>query len=80
MNYKHLIFISIIFFFTSCTTNKYLAPVVNKNESYMNKNSISRTINVYAGDSLYAISKSNVIKITFSSTSHSSIKTSSYFC
>ncbi len=63
MNYKHLIFISIIFVFTSCTTNKYLAPVVNKNESYMNKNSISRTINVYAGDSLYAISKREGVSI-----------------
>ena len=57
MNYKKIFFIYIILLLSACTNNKYLAPVINKNISPENVKSISKTIKIYTGDSLYSISK-----------------------
>jgi murein DD-endopeptidase MepM/ murein hydrolase activator NlpD len=63
MTLKNLIFISIIIFTSSCTTSKYLAPVINKNQSSQNEKYSSKTIRIYAGDSLYSISKREGVTI-----------------
>ena len=63
MTLKNLIFISIIIFTSSCTTSKYLAPVINKNESFEGRKNSSKIIRIYAGDSLYAISKREGVSI-----------------
>jgi len=48
---------------SACTNNKYLAPVINKNISPENVKSISKTIKIYTGDSLYSISKREGVSI-----------------
>jgi len=63
MNYKKIFFISIILLLSACTNNKYLAPVINKNISSENVKSISKTIKIYTGDSLYSISKREGVSI-----------------
>ncbi|MBT3940365.1 MAG: M23 family metallopeptidase [Pelagibacterales bacterium] len=63
MTLKNLIFISIIIFTSSCTTSKYLAPVINKNESSESKKYSSKMIKIYSGDSLYSISKREGVTI-----------------
>ena len=63
MNYKKIFFISIILLLSACTNNKYLAPVINKNISPENVKSISKTIKIYTGDSLYSISKREGVSI-----------------
>jgi len=63
MNYKKIFFIYIILLLSACTNNKYLAPVINKNISPENVKSISKTIKIYTGDSLYSISKREGVSI-----------------
>ena len=63
MNYKKIFFIYIILLLSACTNNKYLAPVINKNISSENVKSISKTIKIYTGDSLYSISKREGVSI-----------------
>jgi murein DD-endopeptidase MepM/ murein hydrolase activator NlpD len=63
MNHKKIFFIYIILFLSACTNNKYLAPVINKNISSENVKSISKTIKIYTGDSLYSISKREGVSI-----------------
>jgi murein DD-endopeptidase MepM/ murein hydrolase activator NlpD len=63
MTLKNLIFISIIIFSSSCTTSKYLAPVINKNQSTESEKNSSKMIRIYAGDSLYSISKREGVTI-----------------
>ena len=50
-------------FFSGCTTTDYLAPVINKNNINNNVAKGQRTITVYAGDSLYSISKREGVSI-----------------
>ena len=63
MNYRKIFFIYIILLLSACTNNKYLAPVINKNISPENVKSISKTIKIYTGDSLYSISKREGVSI-----------------
>ena len=58
MNKNYFILISVLIFFSGCTTTDYLAPVINKNNINNNIAKGQRTITVYEGDSLYSISKS----------------------
>ena len=62
MNFKNIVFICFILFISSCT-NKYLAPVINKNISSENVVNKSKIIKIYAGDSLYSISKREGVSI-----------------
>ena len=63
MNKNYFILISIFIFFSGCTTTDYLAPVINKNNINNNVAKGQRTITVYAGDSLYSISKREGVSI-----------------
>ena len=63
MNKNYFILISIFIFFSGCTTTDYLAPVINKNNINNNLAKGHRTITVYAGDSLYSISKREGVSI-----------------
>ena len=63
MNFKNLVFIFFVLFISSCTTSKYLAPVVNKNTSSESIKTASKIIKIYSGDSLYSISKREGVSI-----------------
>ena len=63
MNKNYFVLISIFIFFSGCTTTDYLAPVINKNNINNNVAKGQRTITVYAGDSLYSISKREGVSI-----------------
>ncbi len=63
MNKNYFILISFFMFFSGCTTTDYLAPVINKNNINNNVAKGQRTITVYAGDSLYSISKREGVSI-----------------
>ncbi|MDB9762183.1 M23 family metallopeptidase [Alphaproteobacteria bacterium] len=62
MNFKYTVFICFILFMSSCT-NKYLAPLINKNIPSDNIIKTSKIIKIYAGDSLYSISKREGVSI-----------------
>ena len=63
MNFKKILFIYFVLILSSCTTSKYLAPVINKNIISDNEKIISKKINIYSGDSLYSISKREGVSI-----------------
>ena len=50
--------------FSGCTSKDYLAPVIDKSDSYKNKNKEKRIVTVYEGDSLYSISKREGVPIS----------------
>ena len=64
MKKKFLIFIIIFLLFSGCTSKDYLAPVIDKSDSYQNRNKEKRIVIVYEGDSLYSISKREGVPIS----------------
>ena len=64
MKKNFLIFIIIFLLFSGCTSKDYLAPVIDKSDSYQNRNKEKRIVTVYEGDSLYSISKREGVPIS----------------
>ena len=64
MKKNFLIFIIIFLLFSGCTSKDYLAPVIDKSDSYQNRNKEKRIVIVYEGDSLYSISKREGVPIS----------------
>jgi len=64
MKKKFLIFIIIFLLFSGCTSKDYLAPIIDKSDSYQNRNKEKRIVTVYEGDSLYSISKREGVPIS----------------
>ena len=50
--------------FSGCTSKDYLAPIIDKSDSYQNRNKEKRIVTVYEGDSLYSISKREGVPIS----------------
>lgn len=50
--------------FVSCTSNDYLAPVINNNQTYEKQASTKKVVTIYEGDSLYSISKREGVSIS----------------
>tara|TARA_B110000014_G_scaffold244587_1_gene215899 strand:- start:186 stop:1061 length:876 start_codon:yes stop_codon:yes gene_type:complete len=64
MKKNFLIFIIIFLLFSGCTSKDYLAPIIDKSDSYQNRNKEKRIVTVYEGDSLYSISKREGVPIS----------------
>tara|TARA_B110000008_G_scaffold166742_1_gene166815 strand:+ start:90 stop:965 length:876 start_codon:yes stop_codon:yes gene_type:complete len=64
MKKNFLIFIIIFLLFSGCTSKDYLAPIIDKSDSYQNRNKEKRIVIVYEGDSLYSISKREGVPIS----------------